>query len=76
MEAKREFQAWLVRTGRTQQGIAIELGMSVGSLSMIVNGHQRCPLEVALRLSAMSDLPVELFARFRKPLPDTEAVAS
>lgn len=65
MDAKRKFQAWLVETGRTQGTLAAELGMSVGKLSMILNGHQKCSLELALQLSRMTGLPVELFAGFR-----------
>jgi plasmid maintenance system antidote protein VapI len=73
MEAKRKFQAWLVETGRTQGTFAVELGISVATLSMILNGHQKCSLELAIQLSELTGLPVQLFAQFRQARQETAA---
>lgn len=64
--AKREVRGWMARTGRTQASLASELGVSTSFLSSVINGHKRCSLDLALRLSQLSALPVSLIAELRR----------
>lgn len=66
VEPKREVRAWMARTGRTQASLASELGLSVGYVSLFLNGHKGVSLDTALRIAELSGLPVSLFAELRR----------
>jgi antitoxin component HigA of HigAB toxin-antitoxin module len=54
--------AWLAETGTAQQDLAKVLGISQSHMSNVLSGKRRCSLRLALRLSKLTNVPVENIA--------------
>lgn len=52
-------QAWMVATGTNQAELARRLGISEPHLSNILSKSRRCSLYVALKISKLTNVPIE-----------------
>jgi transcriptional regulator with XRE-family HTH domain len=57
-----ELRAWMERTGTRQLELARILGVSEPSITNYLSGETAWPTEVALRVSLLTEIPVERFA--------------
>lgn len=65
--------AYLKGTGRTQQQLAEDLGVTQGALSMIANGKRVPRPELALRIHSMTGVPLAtLLTRRDGTVPEDE----
>lgn len=64
---RREIRAWMVRTGRTYRVLAQELDVTSGCIANVLSGRRGCSLDLALRWSELSGLPVRVFSDLRAP---------
>jgi transcriptional regulator with XRE-family HTH domain len=55
--------AYLAGTGRTQEQLAADLGVRQGLISKYVRGEQTPRLDLAIRLSAITGVPLEALTR-------------
>jgi len=71
--AKRTYASladWLDRTGTQQQTLARKVGVKDSVISQLLRGSRRCSLVTALKLEAVTGVPVEKLVewpRFQKP---------
>lgn len=66
---KRPFptvEAWQDATGTSQQELAKLLGMSQSHLCNIIRGNRKASLGLALRISKLTNVPVETIARITR----------
>lgn len=54
------------RTGTNQAELARRVGMPRSQLSQLLKGSRRCSLETALKLSAVTGVPVEKLTQWPK----------
>jgi plasmid maintenance system antidote protein VapI len=59
-------QDYLERTGTTQSRLAAQVGIQKGHMSSILSGSRRCSLVLALKLSAVTGVPVEKLVEWPK----------
>lgn len=52
-------QAWMEATGTNQAQLAKQLGISTPHLSNILSKSRRCSLYVALKISKLTNVPIE-----------------
>ena len=55
-------QAWMDATGTNQQQLARELGISDAHLSNVLRRSRRCSLQLAVKLSQVTNVPIETIA--------------
>lgn len=60
-------QVWLEQTGTTQAKLAELVGCTPPHISSILKGSRRCSLILALKLSAVTGVPVEKLTPWPKP---------
>ncbi len=68
--SKQHFRDRIKRTGKTQQEMASQLGISQGYLSRLMNGKAVPSLGMAVRLAHASGASVESFLPEREPEHD------
>lgn len=66
MTLKQRVRRRLKKLGLTQEAVASQLGISGASLSQILNGHRPASLDIAIRLSDLTNIPVRDFAEARQ----------
>lgn len=59
-------QAWLDHTGTQQQELAHAVGITTGHMSNILRKSRRCSLYLALKLSDITNVPIEIIAEWPK----------
>jgi plasmid maintenance system antidote protein VapI len=59
-------QDWMERTGTTQAKLASLAGIKPPHMSSVLKGSRRCSLAVALKLSAVTGVPVEKLVQWPK----------
>jgi plasmid maintenance system antidote protein VapI len=59
-------QDWLERTGTTQAKLAQLVGVKPPTISSLLKGSRRCSLVLALKLSAVTTVPVEKLVEWPK----------
>lgn len=52
-------QAWMEATGTNQTRLAKQIGISEPHLSNILSKSRRCSLQVALKISKLTNVPIE-----------------
>jgi DNA-binding XRE family transcriptional regulator len=57
--------AWLTQEGKSRAWLADALGITEASLSRLANNKQTPSLELAIKIKAMTGIPVEAFAKDR-----------
>lgn len=62
--AYRTVQDWMVATGTNQARLAKLVGCSEPHLSNILSKSRRCSLDVALKLSRITNVPIETIAEW------------
>lgn len=55
----------MVRTGRTYRALAKELDVTSSCIANVLMGRRGCSLDLAVRWSELSGLPVRVFADLR-----------
>lgn len=59
-------QDWMERTGTTQSKLASLVGIKPPHMSMLLKGSRRCSIQVALKLHAVTGVPVEKLVEWPK----------
>jgi transcriptional regulator with XRE-family HTH domain len=59
-------QDWMERTGTTQSELARRAKMPKSQLSQLLSGARRCSIATALRLAAVTGVPVEKLTKWPK----------
>lgn len=59
-------QDWMERTGTTQAELARRAQMPKSQLSQLLSGSRRCSIMAALRLVAVTGVPVEKLTKWPK----------
>jgi transcriptional regulator with XRE-family HTH domain len=71
-----ELRAWMERTGRSYDEVAETLGISKSYISNLLTGGRTPSLALAIRIAAVTGVPVSLWAATRVDRDDMEGVAS
>jgi transcriptional regulator with XRE-family HTH domain len=58
----RSLADYFIQTGRTQESLASKLGVTPAYISLLTSGSRQPGLKLALRIEAMTGLPVEALA--------------
>jgi transcriptional regulator with XRE-family HTH domain len=58
----RSLADYFIQTGRTQESLASKLGVTPAYISLLTSGSRQPGLKLALRIEAMTGVPVEALA--------------
>lgn len=65
-QAYKSLQDWMERTGTPQAELARRAKMPKSQLSQLLSGSRRCSIGAALRLTAVTGVPVEKLVEWPK----------